>query len=180
MDTKNLKYIELPKDFEWAEIRPRFKFDLELKPKEIVQRFQHFLSLENAPCQGQADETYATLFYPKNKRNYWSPQLTLLIEEEEFGSHVRGLYGPRPAVWTMFVFFYALIGLLVIFASVIGGSQYMLGKSSWVIWTVPILLALFGSLYMVAQAGKKKGRPEMKEMHHFLMHILGLKSSAEN
>jgi hypothetical protein len=179
MENQNLKYVEIPEHFALTEVRPRFKFDLPLKPSQIVARFHQYLALKDVPCKGQADETYATLYFSKDKRHYWSPQLTLMIEEEEDGSHVRGLYGPRPAVWTMFVFFYALIGVLILFAIVIGGSQLMLHKSSWVIWAVPALLAVFVSLWFVAKKGKNKGKAEMVVMHHFLTQILGLERESE-
>ena len=107
------------------------------------------------------------------------PQLTLIIEQEDTGSSLRGLYGPRPAVWTMFIFFYAVIGLLLLFSIVIGGSEYMLHKSSWVFWIVPFLLFGFLSLWLVAKQGKKKGRSEIVVIHHFLMQILGIKETLQ-
>lgn len=174
MESLNEKYIKVPEDFDLIEVRPRFKLELKLSPSQIVERFNHYLALSNSPCLGQADETYATLFFGKDQRHYWSPQLTLMIEEEEEGSEVRGLYGPRPAIWTMFVFFYAVLGVLILFISVIGGSQFMLGKSTWVLWIVPVLVLVFLSLWLVAKKGKEKGRPEIIVMHHFLMQILDL------
>lgn len=166
-------YEEVPKEFSIAQVRPRFKLNVKYSPKELVQRFENALNQENIPCQGQANETYATLYFPRDKRHYWSPQLTLMIEENENGgTHVRGLYGPRPAVWTMFVFFYSLIGVLALFSIMIGGSQIMLGKASWVIWLVPVLAIVFASLYYVAHLGKKKGKPEIEVMHKFLLKIL--------
>ena len=166
-------YKEVPEEFSMGQVRPRFEMDVNYSAAEIVANFKLGIGKDGVPCEGQADETYATLYFPRTTRHYWSPQLTLMIEEkEEGGCHLRGLYGPRPAVWTMFVFFYAIIGVVALFSLMIGGSQINLGKSSWVIWLVPILAVLFISLYYVAYLGKKKGRPEIITMHNFLMKIL--------
>ncbi|MDB4347265.1 hypothetical protein OAB01_01255 [Bacteroidia bacterium] len=166
-------YEEVPEEFSIGQVRPRFKMDLNYSPEALVKKFTVALSEDNKPCQGQANETYATLYFPRDKRHYWSPQLTLMIEgNEEDGTHLRGLYGPRPAVWTMFVFFYSIIAVITLFCVMIGGSQLMLGKSSWVLWLIPFLVILFASLYYVAHLGKKKGKPEIEVMHQFLLKIL--------
>ena len=166
-------YKEVPEEFSLQQVRPRFYFDLEMTAKELVQKFKDGIAGESMPCKGEANETYATLYFPKDTRHYWSPQLTLIIDEtEEKNCHVRGLYGPRPAVWTMFVFFYALIGVAALFVLMIGGSEAMLGKSAPILWFLPVLIVVFLSLYYVAHLGKKKGKPEIAVMHEMLLKIL--------
>jgi len=170
---KEEEYKEVPKTFSLGQVRPRFQADINLSPSALVSKFKEKLKLPAVPCQGQIDETYATLYFSKDKRHYWSPQLTLIIEENSSGGcNLRGLYGPRPAVWTMFVFFYSIIGVLTLFSIMIGGSQLMLGKSSWVLGLVPFLMLAFASLYYIAHLGKKKGRPQIQIMHQFLLKIL--------
>ncbi|MEL6925713.1 MAG: hypothetical protein AAFO94_16835, partial [Bacteroidota bacterium] len=94
--------------------------------------------------------------------------LSIAIEPEETGSLLRGLYGPKPAVWTMFVFFYALVGFAVVVVSVIGFANLSIDKSGAILWLVPVLLLIFLSLYLVAYFGQRLGHDQMLTIHHFL------------
>jgi hypothetical protein len=163
------QFKQVPEDFSLQQVRPRFVADIALKPSEIVKNFNAALAQTNAPCKGEAAEHYATLYFPKNKQKYWTPILTLTISETELGSHIRGMYSPQPSIWTMFVFFYTVIGTLGVFALIIGGAQSTVGKNPWALWLSIPLFAILASLFFVAQYGKKKSRPQMSVIHDFLI-----------
>jgi hypothetical protein len=168
-------YKEVPAEFSLSQVRPRFHFDLPISAKDFVLKFKQGLKLENNPCKGEANEFYATLFFPSHMRHYWSPQLTLTVQKlDENSIHVRGLYGPRPPVWTMFMFFYITIGVSIFFILMIGGANLSLGQSSDILWLVPLLLAVFFSFYGVAYLGKKKSKPEIEVMHKTFLKMLDI------
>ncbi|MEM7571242.1 MAG: hypothetical protein AAF433_00025 [Bacteroidota bacterium] len=155
-------------------VRPRFKQFSPLASQELTGRISQALAQADAPVKGQVlDGHYATLVLPAEEQHYWSPQLSLSFEDEEGGSWVRGLYGPRPAVWTMFVFIYFCIGVATVVISLIGLSNLYLGQSGGILWLVPLLLAVFCSLYLVAYLGQKAGHDQMVELHHFLEESTG-------
>jgi len=167
------QFEHVPEEFSLQQVRPRFVADIALKPSDFVKNFKDAIALPNAPCRGEVSEQYATLYFPKNKQKYWTPILTLTINETETGSHIRGMYSPQPSIWTMFVFFYIVIGTLGMFALIIGGAQTTVGKNPWALWLSIPLLMILGSLFLVAQYGKKKSRPQMSVIHDFLIqHIL--------
>jgi hypothetical protein len=169
-------YKKVPDAFSISQVRPRFHFDMPISAKDFVVLFSKGLKLENNPCKGEVNEVYATLFFPPNIRHYWSPQLTLTIQKmDENSIHVRGLYGPRPPVWTMFMFFYITIGVSIFFLLIIGGANLSLGKSSDILWLVPFLLVVFFSFYGVAYLGKKKSKSEIEQMHEVLLKMLEIK-----
>ena len=92
-------------------VRPRFKIETPLKVETLTQRIALALDKEDAPCKGRINSTgFGSIMLPVDQQHYWSPRLTISMEETEDGTIIRGLYGPRPAVWTMFVFFYSFIG----------------------------------------------------------------------
>jgi hypothetical protein len=156
------------------EIRPRFKKETTLSLDELTVKIQAGLDSENAPCVGHVYSGYAKLHLPQNERHYWSPQLNLSFETVDNTTILRGLYGPRPTVWTMFIFFYALIAFITVVILVIGLSYWTLGKSTTILWVVPLLVIVFGSLYFVAYSGQKLGYDQMVTLHHFLEKSTGL------
>lgn len=156
-------------------IRPRFRVVLPLTPEQILKRIRRGLKAEDAKCNGKAVHGFATLRIPEKDRHYWSPQLTVMVEESEEGegSLVRGLYGPAPSVWTMFVFFYSAIGFAILVVTVVGTSHWSLGQPATILWWVPVLLVILLSLYLVSFFGQKLGHDQMETLHTFLEDCLG-------
>lgn len=156
-------------------IRPRFQIispdtiqTIEAKTKDCVHR-------EGSICQATVNHGFIKIFLPKKDQHYWSPQLTLNLEEDENGTLVRGLYGPRPAVWTMFVFFYAVIAVAIMFIAIFGFSYISLGKSGAILWLLPVLILVFFSLYLVSYFGQKLGHDQMVTLHNFVEDCLDVK-----
>ena len=156
-------------------VRPRFQIETSMSADEILTKIKSGLSSPNASCRGEINHGYATLFLPPEEQHYWSPQLSLNMEELEEGTLLRGLYGPRPGVWTMFVFFYAIIAFAIVIIGVIGLSNLSLDESGAILWGVPILLLIFLTLYLVAYTGQKMARGQMNILHDFLEESTGLK-----
>ena len=149
-------------------VRPRFQVTSPEHPDAIEEKLRQSLAQDDAPCEGKVHSGYVSLYIPFEEQHYWSPRLTITLEEYEEGSLIRGLYGPRPAVWTMFVFFYSVIGFAIVVASIIGFANRSLGMPSGILWLVPVLIVAFLTLYIVAYFGQKKGHDEMVVLHTFL------------
>lgn len=155
-------------------VRPRFQIDLTESMEELSEKIKIGLAKDNAPCKGQVNTGYISLYLPEEEQHYWSPQLTLSLEATPQGTSLRGLYGPRPAVWTMFVFFYALIGFAIFVILIIGTSNLSLGKSGAILYLVPLLILVFLSLYLVAYFGQKLGHDQMLILQQFVEESTGL------
>ena len=158
-----------------SHVRPRFKIESPLGVEEVLEKIKNALAKKDATCKGLVIPGYVTLFIPPQEQHYWSPQLSLTIEEFKNGSLLRGLYGPRPTVWTVFVFFYAIIGLAILIISMLGLSYLTLGKPATILWIVPVLVIIFLSLYLVAHFGKKMGYNQIVKLHRFLENSVDLK-----
>jgi hypothetical protein len=154
-------------------IRPRIKVETPLKSEQIIKKIKSELSDEQVLCSGQTTSRFATICPPEKDQHFWSPQLTITIEDTDEGALVRGLYGPRPSVWTMFVFFYSIIGFAAMIVAMIGLSYWSLGQSARILWLVPGLIFLFLSLYLVAYTGQKFGHRQMTNLHRFMEKCLG-------
>ena len=156
------------------QVRPRFKIETSYTSEQLLHQIKEALHHEDAPCTGQVHAHYATIYIPHKDQHYWSPQLTLTLEETENGSILRGLYGPRPVVWTMFIFFYSLIGVAILFIGVMGLSYLSLGKSSTILWYIPVLALVFLSLWLVAHFGQKLGHDQMVILHTFIENTINI------
>ncbi len=162
----------VPED-ETFHVRPRFRMELEIPVSELEERLKNALQDESAPVRGRVIKGHATLYLPIAEQHYWSPQLGISFEENNKSTILRGLYGPRPQVWTMFVLFYSVIGFAAMVLSIFGLSYWSLGKPVTFMWWVPVLGALFLSLYLVAYYGQRLGKEQIKILDRFLKQVIG-------
>ena len=153
-------------------IRPRIKVPTSLSTDDINQRIRSLLKSEDASCEGKTTRGYATIYPPLEDQHFWSPQLTITVEENEDGNLIRGLYGPKPSVWTMFVFFYSAIGFATMIILMVGLSLWSLGNSAGILWFVPVLVFLILSQYLVSYFGQKLGHKQMGNIHRFIEKCL--------
>ncbi|NGP77333.1 hypothetical protein G3570_11855 [Balneolaceae bacterium YR4-1] len=173
MSQEQLEHIKFQR------IRPRIRVESTLSPDQIYENISENLEKYNPKIQGTVLPGYATISPAEANQHYWSPQLTISIELKENGSLIRGLYGPKPHAWTMFVFFYSIIGFTTLIVSMIGLSYWSLGKDASILWFVPALTLLFLSLYLVAYLGQKFGQKQMIYLHHFMEKCLGERIEAK-
>ncbi len=155
------------------EIRPRFNQDVDYSFEELKELLETALAEPNSPVTGKVHRGYASFFIPLKDQHYWSPQLSVTFEELKNGTHIRGLYGPKPSVWTMLMFFYALIGFASIVVTIMGFGLQSLNKDGSILWALPFLIAAFFSIYAVGYFGKKKGYDEIVTIHNFFENAIG-------
>lgn len=83
-------------------IRPRFHLQVDYSIEQIETRIKNGLTTGEFPCTGSIKHGFGVINIIKKDQHFWSPQLTVSIEKIEEQTEVRGLYGPKPSVWTMF------------------------------------------------------------------------------
>ncbi|MCG8474271.1 MAG: hypothetical protein MI784_02150 [Cytophagales bacterium] len=147
-------------------IRPRFK-QLSPLPAEALRNILSDALESSAICEGVVQPHFVLLTVPVKDRHFWSPQLSLKFEETPEGTVIRGHYGPRPNIWTLFAFSYLAIGILGVFLLMYLFSRWSLDMPLDFLWALPVLGggALF--LYVLAQFGQKIGAAQMFALHHF-------------
>lgn len=157
---------------ERIKIRPRFKRKVSCKEVDVIKRFEEALAKKDSPIVGTVAEHYVYLKIPYEDQHYWSPQLTVNIEEHDGGTSVQGVFGPRGSVWLMYIFFYTVLAVATLFIMITGFSQLNLGLSARILWALPVLLLLFGLAYGTAKAGEKLGHDEMHKLYNFFEKIV--------
>ena len=154
------------------QLRLRFKKKSAMKPEIIFSRIEKKFDLPESQCTGWVSNKHAMLKIPEEHRTYWSPQLNIEIEQEGEGSLIRGLYGPNPTVWTMFVFFYSFITFIGIGGLMYGLTQVTLKHTPWAFWIVPAAGILLLGVYIIARVGQKMGDNQVTILQTFLDEIL--------
>lgn len=164
---------------QFRRIRPRIRVQLPLKEEDIVAGLKTALDAPDSSCEGTAVKGFASIFPRKEEQHFWSPQLTLIFEAVEQGTLLRGLYGPQPTVWTMFVFVYVVLGFSSVMALLMGLSYWSLGKVTFWLWLSPLLSVLILSMYAVAYSGQKLGQKQMTRLHRFIESVFGQEIEVE-
>lgn len=107
-------------------------------------------------------------------REKHSPHLHLEIEKMEDGNtFIRGLYGPDPVLWTLFMFLHFVVaGLFVIFG-MIAFSKWSLDQPFT--FDLLVMFAMVNSwflLYFIARLNRKKGLKQARELEALMEKIL--------
>lgn len=156
-----------------GEIRPRFALKIDSDTETALQHVAQRLK-EEKTVVGERSGHYIFLRTPSWESHYWSPEMTVRIEVEEFTdfTKVACLVGPRQVVWALWAFIYSSIALVTIFGGIFGYVQYTQeGSSSW-LYAIPIGIVLISSAFMAAKFGQRKGRDQMLHLVSFLYHSL--------
>lgn len=156
-------------------IRPRFEITITEDPDTIYHKFVEEKKHQKCDCVIDAVPGHIVIKVNQKDRHFWSPQLTLNIEENGFGSKINGLYGPNGNVWTLFAGSYFACGILITFISIIGFSNRNLGMEAPILWALPFLFGVVILLYIGSQMGQKLGAEQMFDLHHTAQEVLGEK-----
>ena len=135
---------------------------------ELIDRLKALLEEKKEEVIGQIVHNHVVLQVPENQRHFWSPQLSLSLEEAEQGTRIRGLYGPAPNVWLLFMFIYFFLGFVTLVVLIVGLSRYNLGLSSYILWLIPFLGGGFVVLWLSGKAGKKIGHDQIYQIHNLI------------
>lgn len=150
-------------------LRPRFKYDLNISVEVALDAFEK--------VKNNGDEIVVTcvehhvfLKIPKHQQHFWSPQLDLEITEFEEGrTNLSGLFGPKPAVWTLFMFLhFAVASLFIAFAIWAYTNVSLKSPYTWQIVLMALMIIAWFLLYLAGRLGKTAGKKEMEKLYKFM------------
>ena len=143
------------------QIRPRFKIESTLDLNQIVKKITEEIESCNGRCQINLVRNHIIFKIPEEMQHFWSPELSIEIEEHEGTSVLRCILGPRSSLWTLFATFYGVSAFTGIIGLVLGFSQWSIGNYPSGFWLVPLSLLLIAIAYLVAITGQKLSYNEM-------------------
>lgn len=156
-------------------MRPRFRVELERGKDEVLGGIRDELSCTRRPVRGVFSRSHVVLVCTARAQHTWSPELTLEVRETEEGTVVRGLFAPRPGVWTGFMFLYALLSMVALCGCMYGLAQWTLQRPPWALLAIPAAALLALLVRLAAHLGQRLGALEMGELRAFANESLGIR-----
>jgi hypothetical protein len=157
-------------------LRPRFRVHAECSPQQLLSAIDDALRRagdDEGGIDGTVFSTSAVLKIPAGRQHYWSPELQVGVDGDGGSATiVTGLFGPRPAVWTMFVAIYAFVAFVALMASAYGTAQVLMHQPGYAFWIVPIALVTGLAIYAAGRTGRSLGQEQMAELRSFLDGVL--------
>lgn len=158
-------------------LKPRFKLKYSDPKEAIIDQFRVDLSSESCPFPSKIVDHHIVIDVPQGTEHFWSPQLHVEVEDEGEVTIVKGILGPKPKIWTLFIFFHFAVAVTFFVFFVIFYSRWSLDQDYTMSMTMCILMpVLWVALYFAGQLGKKFGYDQMQELHGFLINALKDKS----
>jgi len=95
------------------------------------------------------------------------------VEKDENVTEIRGLFGPKPQVWTFFMFIHFVVGGLFLVFSTMLYTKISLKEAYFFPLMMVIFLPLFWILlYFLGKIGKDIGKPQIKILHDLMISVI--------
>ena len=155
-------------------LKPRFRFDLNESKDVIVDKFKKEFQLKSTKFRGKVVGDHVIIDIAKENEHLWSPQLQLELEEvSKNQTLVKGLFGPKPQLWTLFMFIHFGVALAFAVFATIFYTDWSLGQDyTFSLFMVVAMPILWISFYFFGRWGKKKGHQQIVELDSFMRKIL--------
>ncbi|NNK87196.1 MAG: GTP-binding protein [Flavobacteriaceae bacterium] len=154
-------------------LRPRFSMDFDYSNEDILRLFEEARTTQKDFIVSRVDD-HVFIKFPVEKQHFWSPQLHIEIFETEPGkSKLHGLFGPKPTVWTMFMFLHFIVAGLFIAFGIWAYTNWSLDKDFAIqLFLTIMMVVLWIVLYFSGRLGRSAGKGEMQELHWFMVDVL--------
>jgi len=155
-------------------LKPRFKFEVVGTEDDILKKFKNNLEKGDCVYCGKIVDNHIVIDVPKEKDTFWSPQLQIEIDKNENNKTVvKGILGPKPQVWTFFMFLHFAVAVTFFVFLVMFLTQWNLKQDyNFSLIMLIVLPIVWVVLYFSGQLGKRYGYGQMQELHSFLMKTI--------
>lgn len=152
-------------------LKPRFELATQLSAREIDERLRAHLEDVHDTLAATFIGTRVEIVPHHSTVRFWSPQLTLDIDEREEhagATRIRAKFGPHPHVWSMYLAIHAVGAFGTLGAAMFGISQHLAGESPWALWALPISPLLAGLVWAMAFVAQSLGAEQMYMLRKFV------------
>ncbi len=155
-------------------LRPRFKMNFNESQDVLISKFKNNLKSEKCNYCGKIVDGHIVIDVPVDENHFWSPQLNIEIEKISTDETiVKGLFGPKPQLWTLFMFFHFAVAVAFIGFSIMAYVQWTLKEDNSMALIIVIgLPILWIIMYLLGRIGRRKGHKQMDELYGFMMKTL--------
>lgn len=156
------------------QLRLRFYKDVPESVAVVQEKFKHFKANCPSDFAIKVNDTHIWLHIVGTQKQYYSPHLHLQLEENhESGTHIRGLFGPDPTLWTLFMFLHFVVGGIFLIFGMIAYSNYTLKQPVfWNILIMGLMVGIWFMLYVVARQIRERGLDQMHELEALMEDVI--------
>jgi len=156
-----------------ARLRPTFTVPIRVDRQVAVEAIRARLTDdERFAGRWRGKGRWAELYVPHEQRRFWSPHLSIRLDEEAGRCTLFGRFAPHPEIWTLFMFFYIGIAFLAVFGAILGYVQWVSSESAWGLWAVWIGLPLLALIHAAGAVGQRLGQDQMAALKEELDRVL--------
>ena len=154
-------------------LRPRFVLSSSKSQEKILKSFEETKNNNEHKFIVKIVDEHVFIDVSEKDSHFWSSQLHLEILQRESKTEIKGLFGPKPQVWTFFMFLHFIVGTAFLGAGVWAYVNHSLDKSLVVpVIMLVILPMIWVLLYFVGRLGRDFGKKQIKKQRQFMMEIL--------
>ena len=154
-------------------LKPRFELDFDMDAYDLLTKLKQGIT-NDSDYKVKIVDHHVIIDIPTKDNHLWSPQLQLeLVEKENDTTKIKGLFGPKPQLWTFFMFIHFAVATLFLVFAVIAYSNWSLQKDMF--FSVAMLIVLpviWIFLYLIGWVGKSTGQGQMDELKNFTKKLL--------
>jgi hypothetical protein len=153
-------------------LRPRFKYVVHNSADESLKMLRKHFDESEYKFKGQFVDEYISIFVNPADDHFWSPTVSLTILQHIKGSVIKGMFGPKPNVWTLF----ALLRLTMLsgsfFLTIIGLAQLFLEKEPLALYGLIPVLLLAIVVWIAGRIGRERGKEQMALLKNYVFNAL--------
>jgi hypothetical protein len=155
-------------------LRLRFYKDLNENVDTLRQKFEKYTTINSSDYFVKIRGYHIWLNIKGSKKVYWSPHLHLELEPKSTTeTHIRGLFGPDPTLWTFFMFLHFMIGGTFLIFCGIAYSDYVLKspvRNDLIVMTLMVIA--WTLLYFIAKQIRSNGHQQMNDLEALFLEII--------
>lgn len=154
-------------------LKPRFRLKFEESVEQILVAFKENLEKDDCEYTSKIVDHHIVIDVPQKEEHFWSPQLHVEILKETEFTVVKGVLGPKPKIWTFFIFLHFMVAVVFFVFFVIFYSRWSLDQDYTFAMMMCLLMpVVWVALYFFGQLGKKFGYEQMVGLHNTLIAAL--------
>jgi hypothetical protein len=165
-------FMTIEHSLEKLHLRPRFKYKVHDSADKSLATLRAHFDASEYKFRGEFVGEHIIITVNKNDEHYWSPSVSLRILQHKEGSIIKGLFGPRPEVWTLFAFLRFTMLTASIFLTIIGLAQLTLDNTPWALYGLLPILALAVIVWIAGRIGKQAGQSQMDLLKNYVFTAL--------
>ena len=155
-------------------LRLRFYKDVAINSDDLSGKFATYAKSKPTHYGIKTRGNHIWLNIKGIRKSYYSPDLHLELEaKSQNETHIRGLFGPDPTLWTLFMFLHFVIaGIFLIFCGIAYSNSVLNQSYTFDLGVLAAMVICWFVLYFTAKQIRNKGNDQMHELEKLLSDIL--------